>query len=82
MDLLIAGNQTRMKPEIGINNGSYGLFLRNEGNERFKALKPAESGLVIRNDTRQITTFQYKGEKHLLFVRSNDDVIAVQKNNQ
>lgn len=79
MDLLIAGNQTRMKPEIGINNGSYGLVLSNKGGERFTALKPIESGLVVRNDTRQIVIFHFQGVKHLLFVRSNDDVIAVRK---
>jgi len=79
MDLIIGGNQTRMKPEMGINNGSYGLTLLNVGNEEFKALMPAESGLLVRNDTRQIKKLNVNGNDIYLFVRSNDSSITYKK---
>ncbi|MBO3698872.1 VCBS repeat-containing protein [Roseivirga sp. E12] len=79
IDLIIGGNQTRMKPEMGINNGSYGLTLLNIGNENFKALKPSESGILVRNDTRQIKKIKVKGEEVFLFVRSNENSLAYKK---
>lgn len=79
MDLILGGNQTRMKPEMGINNGSYGLTLLNLGNEEFKVLRPAESGLLVRNDTRQIKKLKVNGESIYLFVRSNEKAIAYKK---
>jgi len=79
IDLIIGGNQTRMKPEMGINNGSYGLTLLNLGGEGFKALKPSESGILVRNDTRQIKKIKVKGEDVFLFVRSNEGSLAYKK---
>lgn len=79
LDLIIGGNQTRMKPEMGINNGSYGLTLLNAGNEKFKALKPSESGILVRNDTRQIKKINVNGESMFLFVRSNESSITYKK---
>ncbi|OEK02607.1 hypothetical protein BFP97_14220 [Roseivirga sp. 4D4] len=79
IDLIIGGNQTRMKPEMGINNGSYGLTLLNLGNEDFKALKPSESGILVRNDTRQIKKIEIRGEGVFLFVRSNESSLAYKK---
>lgn len=79
IDLIIAGNQTRMKPEMGINNGSYGLTLLNLGDERFEALKPSASGILVRNDTRQIKKIRIKGEDVFLFVRSNESSLAYKK---
>ncbi len=79
IDLIIGGNQTRMKPEMGINNGSYGLTLLNLGDEDFKVLKPSESGILVRNDTRQIKKIKVKGEDVFLFVRSNESSLAYKK---
>lgn len=79
IDLLIAGNQTRMKPEMGINNASYGLTLLNLGNEKFEAQMPSQSGILVRNDTRQIKKIKINGSDVYLFVRSNDQSIAYKK---
>ena len=79
IDLIIGGNQTRMKPEMGINNASYGLTLLNDGNGQFKALKPSESGILVRDDTRQIEQINIGGEVVYLFVRNNAESIAYKK---
>lgn len=79
IDLIIGGNQTRMKPEMGINNASYGLTLLNNGTGTFKALKPSESGVLVRNDTRQIEKIRIGEEVVYLFVRSNAKSIAYKK---
>ena len=80
LDLLLAGNQTRMKPEIGINNASYGLTLMGGGNGDFTPLSLQESGILVKDDTRQIKKIEMGGEQVYLFVRSNDKAVAFKKN--
>lgn len=79
IDLIIAGNQTRMKPETGINNGSYGLTLLNNGNAEFKSLRPSESGIIVKDDTRQIKKLTINSEDVYLFIRNNANSIAYKK---
>ncbi|MFY0591486.1 VCBS repeat-containing protein [Roseivirga sp.] len=79
IDLLIAGNQTRMKPEIGINNASYGLTLLNNGKGQFTPLKPSESGILVKDDTRQIKKIILGGQEIYLFVRNNAESIGYKK---
>ncbi|WP_245701815.1 VCBS repeat-containing protein [Roseivirga misakiensis] len=79
IDLILGGNQTRMKPEMGINNASYGLTLLNDGNGQFKALKPSESGILVKDDTRQIQKINLGGQAIYLFVRNNAKSIGYKK---
>ncbi len=80
LDVLLAGNQTRMKPEMGINNASYGLTLMGNGRGTFTALSLQQAGLLVKNDTRSIQPIEIGGEKIYLFVRSNEEALAYRRN--
>lgn len=80
LDILLAGNQTRMKPEMGINNASYGLTLMGNGSGTFTALSLQQAGLLVKNDTRSIQPIEIGGEKIYLFVRSNEEALAYRRN--
>jgi len=70
-DLILGGNQTRIKPELGINNASYGLTLRGLGNGTFQPIRAIESGIFVKGEVRGITSLEVAGEQQLVFVRNN-----------
>lgn len=79
-DLIIGGNQTRMKPELGINNASYGLTLLNSKDGKLRPLRPSESGIYVKNDTRQIKKLRLGQNDVLMFIRSNERSVVFKKN--
>ncbi len=78
IDILLAGNFTRAKPEVGIYAASYGLFLSGDGELQFKPLNPNQSGFMVPGETRAITTLKSKDQK-LLFVAKNNDRVQIFK---
>ncbi len=81
-DLILGGNQTRMKPELGINNASYGLTLRGLGDGSFKPLKAIESGIFVKGEVRQVESINTGGESLLIFVRNNDELKVFRRNSE
>lgn len=74
-DLVLGGNQYRIKPEIGINAGTYGLLLIGKGNGTFEAVKAEASGLLIRGEIRDITRLQINGNRVMIFAGNNDKLL-------
>lgn len=81
-DLVLGGNQTRMKPELGINNGSYGLTLRGLGDGEFEPMKAIESGIFVKGEVRQVESVNVGGEPLLIFVRNNDELKVFRRNSE
>ena len=81
-DLLLAGNQTRMKPEMGINNASYGLNLLGNGDGTFKVLRAIESGIYVKGEVRGIVPLQTPDEELIVFVRNDDKLKAFKRNTE
>jgi len=79
-DLIIAGNQTRIKPELGSNNASYGLVLFNTQGSGFKALSLEEAGIVVPNETRAIKKINIGKKEVYLFIRNNEKSLAFELN--
>ncbi|SEQ24862.1 Repeat domain-containing protein [Neolewinella agarilytica] len=75
LDLIIGGNQTVAKPEIGINAASFGSILLNDGKGAFIALGPKETGMVLEGDIRQIKS---TGNRSFTVARSNGTLIQLQ----
>jgi hypothetical protein len=73
-DLILGGNQTIAKPELGINAASFGTILINEGKEQFTAYGPNETGMVLDGDVRAIVP---SGKNKFLVARSNGRVTAL-----
>ena len=79
LDIILAGNQTKIKPELGSNNASYGLVLiRKE--EGYIALSLKESGIFVPNETRQIKKVTIAEKEVFLFIRNNEKSLAFELN--
>ena len=72
LDLLLGGNQYRSKPETGIYAAGQGLFLRGDGNGRFRALLPGESGVRISGEMRSLAPLNIKNRAVVLIGKNND----------
>jgi|WetSurMetagenome_2_1015567.scaffolds.fasta_scaffold01047_4 enediyne biosynthesis protein E4 len=73
-DLLLDGNQYRCKPQTGIYDASYGLFLRGTGNGKFVPVAPGASGFFVKGEIRDIGIMTVKGSKTLVVARNNDNL--------
>jgi hypothetical protein len=72
MDLLFGFNLYDWLPQFSRMDAGYGLLLLNEGGRQFKSLRPAESGIEIIGETRDIQPVNLMGQQHYLFVQNND----------
>jgi len=79
-DILLGGNQYRMKPEIGINDGSVGLLLLGQGNQNFKAIMHEESGVLINGEIRKIEALKTAKGTAFLIARNNEKPVIYQSN--
>jgi enediyne biosynthesis protein E4 len=75
MNMLAGGNQSRIKPEIGINMGSYGVHLT--GGD--KVLSAVQSGFFVEGEIRNIQEIRTSEGIKLLVSRNNDTPILFQK---
>ena len=55
IDLLVAGNQSVGRPEVGIYAGSFGSLLLNSGDGTFLAQPSARTGLFLSGDVRKLS---------------------------
>jgi hypothetical protein len=72
LDILMGGNQSRAKPETGIYQGSYGLYLKGLGNGRFLMQKQKESGICIDGEIRTMTPIRIKNKPMIIVGKNND----------
>ena len=72
-DILLGGNLYDVKPEIGIYDASYGLYLENLGNLKFKYHRDGK-GFFVKGEIRDILI----SDKNV-FVSKNNDKIEVFK---
>jgi len=75
LDLIVGGNQTRVKPELGINLASYGAVLLGNGKGEFRFVSPKKSGLFIKGEVRAIASVSDKDKEKLIFVLNNDEPV-------
>ncbi|MCB0629108.1 MAG: VCBS repeat-containing protein [Saprospiraceae bacterium] len=67
-DILLGGNLYRSKPEVGIYDASYGVYLKGDGALNFTAVPAAQSGLCIKGEVRD---FALLAGKRLLVAKNN-----------
>ena len=73
-DLILGGNFYQAKPEVGINDASYGTYLKGDGNGGFNFVPAVQSGLFVRGAVRDIKSIDVNGKKMLIVSRNNGDV--------
>jgi len=72
-DIVIGGNFFKVKPEFGRYDGSYGGYLENQGNMKFKYIKNG-NGFSVKGEIRDLIV-----HKNELIVTRNNDSTAVFK---
>jgi len=81
LDMLVGGNFYRSKPEVGIYDASYGLFLKGDGRSNFKSVMPIQSGFLSKGEIRDIVTIKSKGSDLVLIGKSNSKMQVFKYNN-
>ncbi|HEX5151185.1 MAG TPA: hypothetical protein VFW07_07035, partial [Parafilimonas sp.] len=66
------------KPEVGIYDASYGIFLKGDGKGNFTALSAQESGINIRGAVRDLLVIN-NGEIQLLLAALNNGPLRIIK---
>ncbi|MEB2783704.1 VCBS repeat-containing protein [Algoriphagus persicinus] len=74
--LFFGGNQSRIKPELGGQMGSYGWVLKPSGKNQWKSLLPEQSGLFVPGEIRSILSIKIENEPHIITLRNNEKPIA------
>jgi hypothetical protein len=74
--LVFGGNQSRIKPELGSQLGSYGWVLQPQADNRWKALKPQESGFYVPGEIRSILTLNIENKPNLVVFRNNENPVV------
>ena len=72
LDLLLAGNFSGFRPDIGGASGSYGLYLRGTGAGKFTAMPERESGFFVPGDARDIARVETTRGPVYVVTRSNE----------
>jgi enediyne biosynthesis protein E4 len=72
-DILIGGNQYRAKPETGIYDASYGLFLKGDTGETWRSVSSINSGIFTKGEIRDIKILNINGTRMVVVARNNDN---------
>ena len=78
-DLFLGGNFYGLKPEVGRYDASYGVTMLGNSKHGFDYLLPANSGLFITGEVRDISTIDTKKGKQIIVARNNDALQLFQK---
>jgi len=76
-DLLMAGNFHGLPPRIGRMAGSYGTFLRGKGNGGFTAVPARRSGLLVRDQVRDVAVLETATHGRVLLLAKNDAPLQI-----
>ena len=79
-DLFLGGNFYGLKPEVGRYDSSYGVTLLGNSKHWFDYLPPANSGLFIKGEVRDISQIGTKNGKQIIVARNNDALQLFKRN--
>jgi hypothetical protein len=71
-DILLGGNQYRAKPQTGIYDASYGLFLEGGADGVFRTLPSNVSGILTKGEIRDMKFINIKNVPVIIIARNND----------
>lgn len=74
--LIFGGNQSRIKPELGSQLGSYGWVLNPISTNHWEVLKPQESGFFVQREIRSMLPIQIENKPNLVVFRNNEKPIV------
>jgi hypothetical protein len=74
MDILIGGNFSYVKPEVGTYLASESLFLKGDGKNNFIPILPETSGISIRGEVRDVVRLKGKKKNYVVFGMNDESV--------
>ncbi|GAC1426497.1 MAG: VCBS repeat-containing protein [Flavisolibacter sp.] len=79
-DILCGGNFFGVKPELGRNDASYSQFFKGDGKGNFSFVPNKKTGMIIKNEIRDILKIKTKKGDVLFFAKNNDPVEIYRRN--
>jgi enediyne biosynthesis protein E4 len=76
-DVLLSGNFSAVKPEIGQYDASHGLLLKGDGKNGFSPIATSKSGFFVQGESRDIISLSLGRSKQIILVAKNNDVLQV-----
>ncbi|TAL74500.1 MAG: hypothetical protein EPN88_03760 [Bacteroidetes bacterium] len=73
-DIVIGGNQYRAKPESGIYDASYGLFLKGNKEGTWQSVSSLKSGFFTKGEIRDFKILNINGSRIIVVARNNDNL--------
>jgi hypothetical protein len=73
-DIILGGNQYRAKPETGIYDASYGLFLKGYNGETWESVTSFKSGFFIKGEIRDLKILNINRSRIIAVARNNDNL--------
>lgn len=70
--ILLGGNESLIKPELGTQLGSYAWVLEKDASNKWRALMPQQSGIFVPGEIRDFQWIQSNKQKHLYVLRNHD----------
>ncbi|HZI25915.1 MAG TPA: RNA-binding protein, partial [Chryseolinea sp.] len=74
LDIILGGNLSAVKPEVGKYDALHGLVLTGDGTGTFTVINSKKSGIKIEGEIRHINSLNTKRGKMVAFVRNNDAI--------
>ncbi|MEJ7645445.1 MAG: VCBS repeat-containing protein [Chryseolinea sp.] len=74
-DIIIAGNFYPVNIQLGRYDASYGLLLTGDGHHTFTPIPGADSGLLLKGQTRKLRAINVGGTTYYIAVRNNERVV-------
>lgn len=81
-DIIMGGNFYHAKPEVGIYDASYGLFLKGDGKGAFQPLSALQSGFLVKGEVRDIISLQMGNRKVIIVTKNNAPAEFFEINNE
>lgn len=81
-NLLLGGNQSVARPELGIYGASFASILINTGEGNFMVQQPSLTGVYIAGDVRRIAPASAQNSNNLLIARSDRSLLKLQVDRQ
>jgi hypothetical protein len=73
-DIILGGNQYRAKPETGIYDASYGLYLKGFAGGTWKSVQSLKSGFFTKGEIRDLKILNINGSRTIAVARNNDNL--------
>ena len=73
-DIILGGNQYRAKPETGIYDASYCLFLKGYAGGAWKSIPSLKSGFFTKGEIRDLKILNINGSRIIAVARNNDNL--------